>query len=229
MSFFLISDFVLSKSRPVGKFNFPTSGYLSIWNLCWVFELSKYQTMLGNLGNPTPSKTDEFSEKFQGGREGHFQSKNLCCKIWTFKQDYLTMKFEGFVDSLTNLQHNFPKMRGGDQSPFGPFPKIHPFWKGSPSLIYLCKLNKTLQEERNYWIASMRDLSKLGEMKFRISQLKISNQPIHGWKGFWSSSYKYWLNAICFHPAIQIYIKRLNKDITRWKNAVKNMLDPSVN
>ena len=39
---------------------------------------------------PTSSKTDEFSEKFQGG--GHFQSKNLCCKIWTFKQGYLTMK-----------------------------------------------------------------------------------------------------------------------------------------
>ena len=40
---------------------------------------------------PTSSKTDEFSEKFQG-RGGHFQSKNLCCKIWTFKQGYLTMK-----------------------------------------------------------------------------------------------------------------------------------------
>ena len=29
-----------------------------------------------------------------------------------------------------NLQHNFPKMRGGGQRPFGTFPKIHPFWKG---------------------------------------------------------------------------------------------------
>ena len=38
------------------------------------------------LGKPTSSKTDEFSEKF------HFQSKNLCCKIWTFKLGYLTMK-----------------------------------------------------------------------------------------------------------------------------------------
>ena len=27
--------------------------------------------------------------------------------IWTFKQGYLTMKFEGFVDSLKILQHNF--------------------------------------------------------------------------------------------------------------------------
>ena len=63
------------------------------------------------LGKPTPSKTDEFSEKFRRG--GNFQSKNLCCKIWTFKQGYLTMKFEGFVDSLKILQHNFPIMRGG--------------------------------------------------------------------------------------------------------------------
>ena len=32
-------------------------------------------------------------------------------------------------------QHDFPKMRGGgDQRPFGTFPKIHPFWKSRPSL-----------------------------------------------------------------------------------------------
>ena len=33
------------------------------------------------------------------------------------------------------LQHNFPKMRGGGQRPFGTFPKIHPLWKGSASLM----------------------------------------------------------------------------------------------
>ena len=34
-----------------------------------------------------------------------------------------------------NLQHNFPKMRGGGvQRPFGTFPKINPFWRGSASL-----------------------------------------------------------------------------------------------
>ena len=31
-------------------------------------------------------------------------------------------------------QHDFPKMRGGGQRPFGTFPKIHPFWLGHPSL-----------------------------------------------------------------------------------------------
>ena len=34
-------------------------------------------------------------------------------------------------------QHDFPKMRGGgDQRPFGTFPKIHPFWYSRPSLTY---------------------------------------------------------------------------------------------
>ena len=34
-----------------------------------------------------------------------------------------------------NPQHDFPKMRGGGQQPFGTFPKIHPFWWGQASLI----------------------------------------------------------------------------------------------
>ena len=33
-----------------------------------------------------------------------------------------------------NPQHDFPKMRGGGQRPFGTFLKIHPFWKGEASL-----------------------------------------------------------------------------------------------
>ena len=70
---------------------------------------------LHGLGMPTSSKTDEFSEKFQGGG-GHFQSKNLCCKIWTFKQGYLTMKliqrglfrlcfFNNCIDKNQNKTH----------------------------------------------------------------------------------------------------------------------------
>ena len=35
------------------------------------------------------------------------------------------------------LQHDFPKMRGGDQRPFGTFPKIHPFWRCEASLSLL--------------------------------------------------------------------------------------------
>ena len=105
----------------------------------------------GKGSRPHPKRMN-FRKSSRGG--GHFQSKNLCCKIWTFKQGYLTMKLiqrglfrlcfstivlikiktryilkkavpkafkkykvpatcEGFVASLKNLQHNFPKMRGG--------------------------------------------------------------------------------------------------------------------
>ena len=66
--------------------------------------------------------------KVPKGGGGHFQSKNLYCKIWTFKQVYVTMKLIQSVARLKNLQYNFPKMRGGSQRPFGTFPKIHPFW-----------------------------------------------------------------------------------------------------
>ena len=43
------------------------------------------------LGMGKVNRSDEFSEKFQKGG-GHFQSKNLYCKIWTFKQGFFSMK-----------------------------------------------------------------------------------------------------------------------------------------
>ena len=39
-----------------------------------------------------------------------------------------------------NPQHDFPKMRGGGQRPFGTFPNIHPFLKGQASLSFGCHL-----------------------------------------------------------------------------------------
>ena len=78
------------------------------------------------LGTVDDNKTGEFSEKFQGGR-GHFESKNLRCRFWTFKQSLLNILFR-------KSNSEFPKMRGG-QRPFGTFPKIHPFWyRRHPSL-----------------------------------------------------------------------------------------------
>ena len=42
---------------------------------------------------PHISKMDEFFGKVpKGGRGGHFQSKNLYCKIWTFKKGFFSMK-----------------------------------------------------------------------------------------------------------------------------------------
>ena len=44
--------------------------------------------------------------------EGHFQSKNSCCRFWTFKQDFLSMKFK----EEEKLQHVFFWKRGGGHS-----------------------------------------------------------------------------------------------------------------
>ena len=51
-----------------------------------------------------------FRKSSKGGRGVIFNPKIYVTK---FRQGYLTMKFEGFVDSLKILQHNFPIMRGG--------------------------------------------------------------------------------------------------------------------
>ena len=72
------------------------------------------------LGSGTDggTKSDEFSEKFQRGGAGRFQSKNLYCRFWTFIQDFKG----GFSEKL---QYDFPEMRGGGSKAI--FPKIHPF------------------------------------------------------------------------------------------------------
>ena len=43
-------------------------------------------------GRLAPPKHMNFRESSKGG--SHFQSKNLCCRSWTFKQGFLSMKFE---------------------------------------------------------------------------------------------------------------------------------------
>ena len=67
---------------------------------------------------------------------------NCCttCISWEIgsynTQQSAIMNIRTFVAILSrNPQHDFPKMRGGGQRPFGTFPKIHPFWYGRPSLI----------------------------------------------------------------------------------------------
>ena len=51
------------------------------------------------------------------------------------------------INFRKNLQHKFPKMRGGGQRPFGTFPKIHPFWKGSASLSPMCTVDDMRSSE----------------------------------------------------------------------------------
>ena len=52
---------------------------------------------LADKGRLTLPKRMNFRKSSKGGG-GHFQSKNLCCKIWTLKQGYLTIKL------IQNLQ-----------------------------------------------------------------------------------------------------------------------------
>ena len=90
--------------------------------------------------------------KGRGGRGGHFQSKNLCYRIWTFKQGF----------SGENLKHELEgKMRGrkgrvkrrwgvkgrwGGQRSLGTFPKINLFLCGHPSLTYEVLEQKSWQK-----------------------------------------------------------------------------------
>ena len=49
-------------------------------------------------------------------------------------QIFAIIKGTSVMNFGTNPQHDFPKMRGRGQRPFGTFPKIHPFWEGDASL-----------------------------------------------------------------------------------------------
>ena len=76
--------------------------------------------MVRDVGRDAHTKTNEFLEKFKGG---HVETKHLCCRFWTFKhkQDFLSMKL------IQNLQHDYPKMRGGGVKGRLKFRKKFPF------------------------------------------------------------------------------------------------------
>ena len=59
-----------------------------------------------NLGKPTPSKTDDFSEKFQRGGVS-FSIQKFMLQIFTIIDDTSVMNFG------KKLQYDFPKMMGG--------------------------------------------------------------------------------------------------------------------
>ena len=64
----------------------------------------------------------------------HFQSKNLCCRFWTFKQNFLSTKL------IQNVQDDSPKMRlGGVKVCLELFQNFMHFGVGSghPSLMVM--------------------------------------------------------------------------------------------
>ena len=65
-------------------------------------KISCQPSSMDHLGKPTPSKMDEFSEKFRRGGGGHFQSKNLYCRFWTFIKGFfrtIAKKFNAILFS----------------------------------------------------------------------------------------------------------------------------------
>ena len=80
------------------------------------------------LGTDGVTKTDEFSEKFQRGGGVVSNPKIYVADFCHYKR-FIRHEFR------KKAQHDFPKMRGGDQRPFGTFPKIHQFWRHHPSLM----------------------------------------------------------------------------------------------
>ena len=70
-----------------------------------------YTNVITVLGTGDTTKTDEFSENLQrdGGRGGYFQSKNLCCRFWTFTQGFLSKKLVKICNMI------FRKWGGGSK------------------------------------------------------------------------------------------------------------------
>ena len=93
---------------------------------------------------PLPKRMNFRKSSKRGG--GHFQSKNLYCKIWTFKQVYVTMKLIQSVARLKKLQYNFPKMRGG----------------GSKAVWNFSENSSILEEKGVPYIAGIYELHKFG-------------------------------------------------------------------
>ena len=89
--------------------------------------ICKHLFLVLPLGTPSPSKTDEFSEKFQTAIDPppSFFGK-LYCKFF--------LKFMTEVSSIMAKICNINFWIENGPPPFGTFPKIHPFWKGKASL-----------------------------------------------------------------------------------------------
>ena len=78
--------------------------------------------VFNKLGKDGISKSDEFLEKFQKGGGGSFPIQKFMLQIFAI------INASSVMYSGKKAQHDFPKMRGGGQRPFGTFTKIHPFW-----------------------------------------------------------------------------------------------------
>ena len=113
------------------------------WNTISTWE----QKSVSRSGKGGSTKFDEFSE---GGR-GHFQSKNICCRFWNFKQGFLSMKFE-----KNAIWFSKNELGRGGQRPFGKFTRFGGVTRPSPTTYYLKWLLLVLTSTCPLWSECQR-------------------------------------------------------------------------
>ena len=118
----------ISSSNSWTKLPFPRNG---VGNLKIHSHISgrEFEAWNSRLGKPTPSKTDDFLEKFQAAFDpSPLIFGKLCCNC-----------FPKFMTKVLSIMAKICKINFWIENapplpPFGTFQKIHPFWKGSASL-----------------------------------------------------------------------------------------------
>ena len=136
--------------------------------------------------------------KIPKGGGGHFQSKNLYCIFWTFKQGFLSMKMlqkghfrvQGmFFQQLyweKSKQDTLSRRHFWTPPPFGNVTKIHPFWWRQPSLyLGIPSILTICQEKQSIWYYLKLE-NFLPQSQFQVKMTICSNQqstclskPVH--------------------------------------------------
>ena len=114
--------------------------------LCWLSDFCKLKERVkwAQRAMPQIQSDLEIAKECQARIRKGFSEASPLQNGWIFGkvpiqkfmlQTFAIIKGTSVMNFGTNPQHDFPKMRGGGQRPFGTFPKIHPFWRGDASLM----------------------------------------------------------------------------------------------
>ena len=103
-------------------------------------------------------KSAIFNPEIYAADFGNFKQGFWSMKFHTIWPSYLLTYMQPYL-SLKKWQHNFPKMRGGGQRPFGIFPKNHPIWRSHPSLTNMQDRRNIAEKHLGGQIPSHRALS----------------------------------------------------------------------
>ena len=105
-----------------------------------------------------------FGKVPKGGGD-HFQSKNLCCKIWTFKRGFFGMKMtqKGFfrVCFFNNLKRKIRTGHIGKQDTFDPHPPLEMFQKSSALVMAGFPISQFLVKYFRKWLKSKNGITSI--------------------------------------------------------------------